>query len=178
MSLHSKTTEIWRMTLNDFTKPPMIGENFSINGRRDDDYDCLWECAGDPESLRPAVWSNGMYSIHELIDFEPEGTFTLVHQSTGPVGFYMDAQCWIDPPHRGQKLSTQLILAAANFHGGSPVQNADLGLGYSPAGYAAHRAAYRHAVQDALAKGLPVPKSIRDSMGQAHLTDLTTSPRS
>jgi hypothetical protein len=128
-----------------------VSEAFSIDGRADPDYEILWDFAAE-RRLRFPIWFQDGYSVAELEGYEPEGTFILLHEIEGPVGFYTDAQCWIDPAHRGRHLSTPLILAAANFNGGSPVNSASRPwgpIGFSEAGYAAHQAAHRAAVQAA-----------------------------
>lgn len=161
--------EPWEMTIDEFTGPAMVAEKFSIDGRKDEDYETLWIYAEDQDCLRPAVWGSDSYSIHEIEDYHPEGTFVLLYNGK-PVGFYTDAQCWIDVAHRGKGLSTPLILAAADFHGGSPTQN-EWGLGFSDAGYKAHQAAHRHAVVEAVKKGKPVPQEVASEYGlEAELT--------
>jgi hypothetical protein len=79
------------MTLEEFIGPSQISEKFSIRGD-DVDYEPLWAIAEDKAAWRPAVWSDGAYTIHELDGFEPEGTFILVHDYDEVVGFYMDAR--------------------------------------------------------------------------------------
>lgn len=145
----------WRIPLSDF-----IG-NY-IDGRAEEEYAPIWACARDPRSLGRAAWqaADGGYAVHGLIDFEPDGTFVLLAPNREACGFYMDAQCWIDPAHRGQKLSTPLILAAAAHLGDTPVRDAHWGVGFSDAGLKAHIAAWRHAVGEALAAGRPVPGSV------------------
>lgn len=142
----------FELTQDEFTGPYIVGDVFSIDGREDETYEVVWEWAESPELRRFPVWFGDGYSICELDDFHPEGTFILVSPDGQAVGFYMDAQCWIDPEHQGKGLSTPLILAAAEFHGGSPTRNEE-GLGFSPAGYAAHIAAHRSAVKAAFEKG-------------------------
>jgi GNAT superfamily N-acetyltransferase len=136
------------------------------NGWADGDYVPLWDhltAASDAgeDALRFPVYIEGPYQISELADpeFEPEGTFVLVHAEAGVCGFYMDGQCWVDPEHRGRGLGARLVLAAAEFHGGRPF-DAPFGLGFSPAGYAAHVAAHRLAVLEAHESGLPVPGDV------------------
>jgi len=142
------------LSADDFIGEALVSEAFSIDGRADSDYELLWEFAAE-RRLRFPVWFDEEYSVAELEDYEPEGTFILLHEIEGPVGFYTDAQCWIDPPHRGRGLSDALILAAADFNGGSPVATASRSrgpIGFSPAGYAAHLAAYRATIMGSLCR--------------------------
>jgi hypothetical protein len=157
--------EPWEMSQADFVGPYLESEQFTIDGRADEDYDWLWDCAADPRGLRPPVWVGDGYQVRELIDVEPEGTFALLAPGGQPCGFYMDGQAWIDPEHRGKGLSSRLILAAAEFHGGSPIVDAPCGLGFSSAGLAAHRAAHALAVREAHAAGKPVPGDVLAEYG-------------
>lgn len=170
--------EPWQLTADEFTGPAIIDDQYTIDGRRDEDYTPIWSIAGlrdrdddDPDeppapdaviladdcALRWPVWTGDGYAVREIKDFEPEGTFVLVAPDRSLCGFYMDAQVWVDPAHRGKGLSSRLILAAADFHGGSPTRNT-MGLGFSEAGYRAHLAAHRLAVAEARAEGKPVPQ--------------------
>jgi GNAT superfamily N-acetyltransferase len=149
--------EVWELSLYDFCQAGMVGPSFEIDGRDDEDYDVIWSFASDLKNLRFPVWISGSYQIQEIDEFEPEGTFVLKYKDQA-VGFYMDGQCWVDEDHRGKGLSIQLILAAADYCGGSPIRNADFGIGYSDAGYAAHKAAWLYAVNEAIASRKPVPE--------------------
>jgi GNAT superfamily N-acetyltransferase len=143
----------------------MIGETFATQGRDQEEYEWLWNTAADLNGLGEPAWSGqGGYTVRELLDYDPPGTFALLTPEGSPCGFYMDSGLWIDPEHRGKGLSSRLILAAAAFHGGSPTNN-EGGLGFSDAGYAAHRKAHCLAVQEAVEAGLPVPEGVRDEYG-------------
>lgn len=156
--------EPFELTADEFIGPYFVGDFFSIDGREDESYETLWEWAEELENRRFPVWVGGGYSICEINDYHPEGTFILLAPDGKPVGFYANAQCWIDPEHRGKGLSTPLILAAADFHGGSPTENTE-GLGFSYAGYAAHIAAHRTAVKEAFEKGKAVPEENLQAYG-------------
>jgi hypothetical protein len=153
--------EPWQMSFDDFTGPAVITEAAATEGRHPDYDDWLWPMAGDPDTLADPAWLNDEgYRICLLIDCEPAGTFVLLDSASSPCGFYYASGLWIDPDHRGKGLSTPLILTAAAFHGGSPTNNTE-GLGFSKAGYAAHRAAHRSAVMEAVAEGKDVPSQVR-----------------
>lgn len=124
-------------------------------------FDRLWD-AGDSSRCRgPAIWEEGEYAVHLLHNYDPAGTFILLHGSC-PCGFYTESgQCWIAPSHRGQHLSTQLILAAVDFFGGRPFVE-DV-YGFTEAGYAAHRAAYRWGIESACEHGL-ISRRLRESL--------------
>lgn len=150
----------WQLTFDEFVGPTLISDKFEIHGRHDIDYEALWETVRDRQSIRPPIrLSPDGFSICEIDDFEPSGSFVLLAPDGRPCGFYMDAQCWVDPEHRGRGLSTLLISAAADWHGGSPTNNR-CGLGFSPAGIAAHRAAHRSLVLEAFTAGENVPEAV------------------
>jgi len=76
------------------------------------------------------------------------------------IGFYAASYLWLAKAYRGLGLSTPLILAAASQRGGSCMPPGVVSQGYTAASLAAHRSAYRQAVLQALADGLPVPESV------------------
>ena len=165
--------EPFELTADEFTGPNFVADVFSIDGRDDECYEVLWEWAEEPANRRFPVWSHDGYSICEIEGYNPEGTFALLDPNGKPVGFYTSAQCWIDEEHRGKGLSTPLILAAADFHGGCPTENTQ-GLGFSYAGYAAHIAAHRAAVIEAFEKGKKVPE---DNLRAYSLFEEAPKPR-
>lgn len=85
---------------------------------------------------------------------------TALFQGETIVGFYAGSHLWIARAHRGQGLSTPLILAAAAHRGGGIVPPGVAFQGYTPTGVLAHRAAHQHAVLTAVAAGLPVPQAV------------------
>lgn len=142
----------WELSCEEYTGPSMVLDVFGIDGRCGY-YDHLWEemensrsdlpiLARDPEGWT-ARWVEG---------FEPEATMGLFDPAGVPKGFYMGGQVWVDPDARGQGRSALMINAAADFLGGCPAQNTE-GMGYSPAGHAAHEAAWRAMWDLALAEG-------------------------
>jgi hypothetical protein len=138
----------------------MESDAFAIDGRVDEDYECVWEA----EYARKPIWrSDDGYSIHAVEDFEPE-TVVLV-KGAEICGFYMGGQLWIDSEHRGRKLGCEMVLAMAEALGRSPVASL-APMGYSPAGMAVHEAAWATAVKRAVADGLPVPAHVVEDAGQ------------
>lgn len=152
----------WEMGLRRFVGLFVVSPHFSIDGRRDEDYSVLWDFAQDPASLGSPVWTSddGAYSVCECLEYEPVGTFILLEACGAPCGFYTDGQCWVDEDHRGKGLSRSMILASARYRGGPPIRDSEHGIGYSPAGLAAHVSAWRHAIEQAVADGLPVPPTV------------------
>jgi GNAT superfamily N-acetyltransferase len=145
------------MTFDKFIGPHMVSPAFDLDGR-DEDSEVYWESADT--ALEPC-WSEGGYSVRRLPDFEPPNTFILFAPDGEACGWYSDAMCWVDEAHRGRGLSTQLILAAANFLKGRPIRPDPGPIGFSEAGYAAFRVAHRSSVASALAEGLKVPERVR-----------------
>jgi len=78
------------------------------------------------------------YVIHHA----HQKSVTALFAADGIVGFYAGSYLWIAPEHRGRGLSTPLILAAAARRGGTVLPPGIVVQGYSPAGLAAHRAAF------------------------------------
>ena len=76
------------------------------------------------------------------------------------IGFYVGSYLWIAKMHRGQGLSTPLILAAARHRDGRALPPGVVFQGYTGAGLAAHRAAHANAVGAAITAGLPVPAAV------------------
>jgi len=132
----------WEMDAEAFLGPAIILPVFEIDGR-DETYDHLWEalegeggiCRTWPDRLTAGPhdgWRTG----------SPPGTLGLLDPDGFARGFYMGGQLWIDEEARGVGRSALLIGAAADIVGGQPTQNTS-GLGFSPAGHAAHLAAWR-----------------------------------
>ena len=69
-----------------------------------------------------------------------------------PRGFYMGGKLWVDEVSRGSGRSALLIGAAADLLGAPPAQNTE-GMGFSPAGHAAHLAAWRRIRETAIENG-------------------------
>jgi len=86
-------------------------------------------------------------------------TTVLVH-GDAIIGFYSGSYLWINKAYRGMGLSIILIIKAACHRGGKALPPGVVSQGYTAAGLAAHRAAYRQSVLMAQAEGLQVPAEI------------------
>jgi hypothetical protein len=93
---------------------------------------------------RRQVWSSGTYSI-AVDDYSESSSVVLTHRDE-LIGFYEGSCLWLDERYRGQCLSVPLILAAAMERSKDQpptVLPSDVDShGYSPAGLAAHEAAF------------------------------------
>lgn len=94
-----------------------------------------------------------------------EAWTTLLVHGDAIIGFYSGSYLWINKSYRGLGLSTALILTAARHRGGKALPPGVVSQGYTAAGLAAHRAAYRQSVLTAQAEGLPVPAEIVAALG-------------
>lgn len=132
----------WELDPEEFAGPALVLPVFGIDGRCGG-YDHVWEAlevegADLPDLARaPDGWT-----ARWIPDWEPPATMGLFDPNGAPHGFYMGGQLWIDESARGSGRSTLLIGAAADLLGGSPAQNPE-GMGFSPAGHAAHLSAWR-----------------------------------
>ena len=132
----------WELSAEEFTGPAIVLPIFDINGR-DEDYDHLWEALeNEGETCPDLARSSDGWTARWLPDWEPPATMGLLDPTGAPRGFYMGGQLWVDEGARGESRSSLLIGAAADLLGGPPTQNTS-GLGFSPAGHAAHLAAWR-----------------------------------
>ncbi|MCE6959296.1 hypothetical protein LAZ40_09550 [Cereibacter sphaeroides] len=158
----------WEIPEAEFAPSGFVLDVFDVDGR-DENFDHLWDAAADPAFLLPPCWTGSTalprtsrhqgYEIRELPEWEPEGTLVLFAPGGVPCGFRMGALTWIDEAHRGRGLSTPLILAAADRMGGPLAEEP---CGYSPAGHAAHAAAHRAAVEEAIDEGWLEPPGTED----------------
>lgn len=142
----------WELSHEEYTGPNMVLDVFGIDGRCGY-YDHLWEemdVAG--EDLPVLARNPEGWTARWLEGFDPEATLGLFNPAGEPQGFYMGGQIWIDPQARGQGRSALMINAAADLLGDCPAQN-DQGMGFSPAGQAAHEAAWRVMQDWALREG-------------------------
>ncbi|MBC8641679.1 hypothetical protein IAG25_33170 [Caballeronia sp. EK] len=93
---------------------------------------------------RRQIWSSGTYSI-AVDDYSESSSLVLMHRDD-TIGFYEGSCLWLDERYRGQGLSVPLILAAAMERSkDEPPTVLPSGVdfhGYSPAGLAAHDAAF------------------------------------
>jgi hypothetical protein len=144
---------IWGVSLSDFIGPTVISEAFLVTGDEEELHVYF-----EAEPARQPIWSNEDYAIHAVADrdFKPDAT-VLLRYGGQTIGFYAGGMCWIDRAHRGKELSTPLIVAANLLHDAVPYTEH---VGSSPAGLAAHEAAHRWTVNQALEAGLPVPPEV------------------
>jgi len=146
--------KLWTVDISDFVGGvSFVGDVFDFDGRADgseseEDYTHIWEWDDFGRSLWSGTRDGIGYSVVELRDCEPA---TVALRADGEtVGFYSDAMCWIDPPHRGRGLSVDLVRGGIALLGKVP----DLNLvGFSEAGLAAHEAAHRESVREAILRG-------------------------
>jgi hypothetical protein len=144
----SGTKDPWELSEEEFIGPSFICESFAIHGE-EEEYEHLWEDLRESGSDFPVMARQGDWSVRWLSSWEPEATLGLFRdRDDEPKGFYMGGQLWIDEDARGQQLSSMMINVAADILGRNPTQNTE-GLGFSPAGYAAHASAWRIACENA-----------------------------
>jgi GNAT superfamily N-acetyltransferase len=138
----------WEHDAEAFTGPAIVLPVFEIDGR-DETYDHLWEAlAAEGTDLPDLARSRDGWTARWLVDWEPKATMGLLDPDGTPRGFYMGGQLWVDPEARGAGRSALLIGAAADLLGAPPTQNTS-GLGFSPAGFAAHLSAWRRIREEA-----------------------------
>jgi len=142
----------WELTAEAFTGPAIVLPIFEIDGR-DEGYEHLWEAleAGGAD-LPDLARSDDGWTARWLADWEPTATMGLLDPDGEARGFYMGGQLWVDEEARGAGRSALLIGAAADLLGGTPTQNVS-GLGFSPAGHAAHLSAWRRIREVAVDNG-------------------------
>lgn len=153
-SLSGHTDALWTVDIDDFVGGvTFVGDMHEFDGRADgtkseEDYTFIWQWDDFGRTLWSGTRGGSEYSVVELTDFDPP---TVVLRTAGEtVGFYMDAMCWVDPPHRGKGLSVDLVRGGIALSGNVP----DLNLvGFSAAGLAAHEAAHRESVKEAILRG-------------------------
>jgi hypothetical protein len=132
----------WEMGAEEFTGPSLVLPVFGIDGRCGA-YDHVWEALeGEGADLPDLARSPDGWTARWIPDWEPPATMGLLDPEGAPRGFYMGGQLWIDEDARGSGRSALLIGAAADLLGGPPAQNTE-GMGFSPAGHAAHLSAWR-----------------------------------
>ena len=150
----------WQISVEDWAGLAIISDIFEIDGR-DEEYEHLFDALDhDGKDLPVLARDEANWTVRWLNTWEPEATMGLFDSTGQACGFYTSGELWIDEPARGAGRSVMMILAAADLMGASPVQN-EKGLGYSPAGYAAHMAACRMATEQGFARGFAIdPKKI------------------
>jgi GNAT superfamily N-acetyltransferase len=164
-----------RLSFDQFTGRSQIGEWHYINGRDDEGYGHVWEAAEEGDGLGPILWSGSAeqsgYAVRVLESWEPAGTAILLAPDGNACGFYMGGNCWIDEDHRGKGLSSPLIVTASYFVGGSPTRNKDGVLGFSEAGYAAHKSAWRVMREDYLSAVKAAPPQENSKVAEGEWCD-------
>ena len=141
-----------RVTLGDFlcdAEGPDPWCNQSFN-----DYIKDIDTEPDPETL---VSINNEY----IIGYSSDAVLLIERSSNDVVGYYCAGAVCIEDDHQGQGLSTPLILAAYDFFGGPPTSMLDEQM-FSKAGYAAHCAAWRYAVE----KGIFIERGLDSFLGE------------
>lgn len=138
----SMTADPWDLDLDTFVGPSIVSDVFSIDGG-EESYEHLVEALIEEGGTLPVVARDTQgWEARWLDDWEPQATLGLFDPTGTYKGFYMSGQVWVEPDARGAARSSLMIIAAADMLGGSPSQNWE-GMGFSPAGYAAHEKAYR-----------------------------------
>lgn len=149
----------WSLDAEAWTGPAIILDVFDVDGRSEE-YAHLFEALTiEAEDLPMIERDAAGWEARWLPDWHPEATLGLHDPSGTPRGFYMSGQLWIDPEARGAGRSALLILAAAELRSGCPAANTQ-GLGFSPAGHAAHLSAHRACLARAIEEGLLDPEEI------------------
>jgi hypothetical protein len=151
----SALTRISEQRFDDFIGPHMVGSIFGLDGRTDSSFEALWLYAADVNCHVKNAPARDGYTTVRLEDYEPSPTLVLLSPDAAPCGFYSDGMIYIDPGHRGRRLSTDLILRATGLANCTPFENKG-GLGFSAEGIAAHRRAYTHLLAVAVNAGIPV----------------------
>lgn len=132
----------WEPDAETFVGPSLVLPVFGIDGRCGA-YDHLWGALeAEGATLPDLARSRDGWTARWLPDWEPPGTMGLLDPGGAPRGFYTGGQLWVDEDARGFGRSALLIGAAADLLGGPPAQNTE-GMGFSPAGHAAHLSAWR-----------------------------------
>lgn len=162
----SGSRDPWELSEGDYTGPLVESDMFEIDGRHED-YDHLWEDLDTSRYSLPVLARNDGWEVRWLVDWEPRATMGLFDPSGASRGFYMGGQLWIDADVRGAGRSALMINAAADLLGGCPAQN-DKGMGFSPAGAAAHRAARRKAITLAMMDGHSIDRENEPEADQGH----------
>lgn len=148
----------------EFVGPHMVSDLYGIDGRRDPTYQSFWEAASDYRNIGLPIAilqtaTDDFYSVCEVQATGYDHAYALLTVRGDVVGFYVDAHIWIDESLRGNRLASRMIAAVAAINGTSPTRSV-LGLGFTPAALAAHRAAHRHLVMDALLNRTLVPEPV------------------
>lgn len=155
----------WEMTWDEFICPHYVGAQFSVDGRKDEDWEWIWEDEQELiERLAPPVWTSacGHYAIREFKDAERGLNIMLVHDGREIAGFYLNCMLWVDPKHRKQGLGVELVVQAIEMLGDSPVADEEV-LGFTKAGITVMKKAHKTVIEKAVAAGEQVPMRVLKS---------------
>ena len=131
----------WDISFEDFIGDYHVDMRHTIDGRRDFDYDWIWDAAENDENLSEILAENSEgYCVRRINNSNPV-TFVLFDEQSNACGFYSGVESWIDPHHRGMDLSVMLISVASFVGNGSP-QNNGRAYGFSPSGLRSHQKAH------------------------------------
>lgn len=148
------TPHLWDVPFVTFMGGEIIGDDgYEIDGR-DKEHDALWNHAKTERSSleKVATSDEGDYQILISKTFDPPAAY-LFHNNEA-VGFYNKGMLWIDEEHRGQKLSSHMIILANEYLGYNLIRayriapddddgtQTDSLMGFSYGGYRAHNRAY------------------------------------
>ena len=144
----------WDISFDDFIGDYNEDARYSIDGRRDFDYDWIWESAEDDSQMSDilAESSDGYYV--KRIRESDELTIVLFDDEHNPCGFYTGVESWVDLKHRGMDLSSMMISVSAILSHGSP--NNGKAYGFSPSGVRAHEKAHEFLVNFAHENGFSI----------------------
>jgi len=140
------TRDPWEIDLDTYVGPAMVTEVFAIDGAEENYEHLVESLIEEGEELPVVARDKEGWEARWLDDWEPEATVGLFDPQGAYKGFYMSGQVWVEPGARGAARSALMINAVADMLGGCPTQNW-AGMGFSPAGYAAHEKAHRIASQ-------------------------------
>lgn len=154
--------EPWQRTFEDFAGSGIDNPSEMMAVSSGEAATILAELA-DEEWLPPAHAGEGRNAGYTVCNAAHSWDTALFHAGR-IVGFYAGSVLWIAKAHRGLGLDVPLILAAADHRGGSVLPPGVVFQGYKAAAINAHRAAHRHAIATALAKGLPVPAAVLEEL--------------
>lgn len=126
---HQIPEEMKNLTEDEFLEGAMIAPSFEMDGRTEEDYEPIWLC----DTFSKPVFEEHGYEIVELPEFDK--TCVVLRHKGETVGFYMDAQLWVDDEHRGQSFGAKMVVCASALTGEAP--NVTF-VGFSDEGYNAH----------------------------------------
>ncbi len=146
-------TAPWQRSFLDFAGPGIDRPSDTLRVTDDEAADILAKLAA--QAWSPQLPTRSLRNSGYTIRHARAGFNTALFRVGRIVGFYAGSYLWISAEHRGQGLSTPLILAAAEQRGGSIMPPGVVLQGYTPAGLAAHRKAHRQALLDATEQIIP-----------------------